>query len=175
MDASNDLAAWLGSRVVPFTQIGEFYEKFPSHKSLIKSTKLSCFLEDNSAFFSTKLFAGTKFMYKMQLESLVKIFGVKMDNVDPILQLSKDLQPFRNEQGRVPLVAIEAALEPIRDDADSMTRFSKLMRAAGMSLSTGQVYGTSLRTELQKNDGEKKVPLKKVKEFCLVRKCLIKA
>ena len=112
-------------------------------------------------------------MFTMQLDSLIEKFGVKMDSIDPVLQLSKDLQLFRNDQGRVPLGAIEAALEPIRDDVGSMNKFSKLMREAGMSLSTGEVYGNALRTALQENDGERKVPLKKVKEFLLVKKCLI--
>tara|TARA_B100001173_G_C15899373_1_gene509130 strand:- start:207 stop:737 length:531 start_codon:yes stop_codon:yes gene_type:complete len=173
MDVANDLASWLGRRVVPCTEIKEFYNKFPFHKPVIQSVRLSTFLNDNSAFFSTKLFAGTRFMFTMQLDSLIEKFGVKMDSIDPVLQLSKDLQLFRNDQGRVPLGAIEAALEPIRDDVGSMNKFSKLMREAGMSLSTGEVYGNALRTALQENDGERKVPLKKVKEFLLVKKCLI--
>ena len=175
MDVAQDLAEWLGPRVVRFTEIAKFYRHFPAHKDVIRGHGLSNFLEDHAAFFSTARYFDTPFMFRMQQQRAVETFCIKFQAADPLTELSRDLALFRDERGRVPLEVMEACLEPLRDDAGSMTKFAKLVRAAGMSLSTGRLYGRSLRRELQANDGEQKVPLQKVKRFRLLKKCLVNA
>jgi hypothetical protein len=71
----------------------------------------------------------------------------------------------------LPLASVNHLLEPIKDGA-SMRQFALKVKAAGLCLTDGKVYGTRLPRKL-KQEPDLRVNKKAAKEYPLVKKCLV--
>ena len=160
------LADWCGTREVDGANIGKFYKE---HGSLYKATVqiakapgltkgLSSFIALHADLLTCRTEGTTLYISKSEAS-----------DPDPIAELSAQLKRLACGND-VPLAAIENVLAPLKDDT-SMRQFGLLMKATGLCLKNGKVYGSQLPQQLKHK--ALRVNKAEAKQYPLVKKCLV--
>lgn len=160
------LADWCGTRKVDGANIGKFYQENGSlYKAMVQAAKapgltkgLSSFIALHADLLTCRTEGTTLYISKSEAS-----------DPDPIAELSAKLKRLACGND-VPLAAIENVLAPLKDDT-SMRQFGLLMKATGLCLKNGKVYGSQLPQQLKHK--ALRVNKAEAKQYPLVKKCLV--
>ena len=168
------LAAWCGADDVNAAQLPLFYKEHASYKEHVQGAKapghpkgVRSFISAHGHDLLTWRMDG-KVLFISALDDSCTAHSMIRTQSDPISELAAKLQTLKVDND--PLQAVNNMLEPLKDGC-SMRQFASQMKALGLCLTNGEMYGRELPRKLK--DKTLRVSKANAKEFPLVKKCLV--
>jgi hypothetical protein len=166
------LAAWCGADDVNAAKLPLFYKEHASYKEHVQGAKAPGHAKGVRAFI--RLHGHDLLTWRTDGKALFisalddSAHSMIRTESDPISELAAKLQTLKVDND--PLQAVNDMLEPLKDGC-SMRQFASQMKALGLCLANGEMYGRELPRKLK--DKTLRISKANAKEFPLVKKCLV--